>query len=614
MEHQSPFSLRPWPRGDKKPKNIEEFVQRVSAERNGFRNVKEADLVEEIKAHAAGAANPDNSQGSPEGDSDSDAEAENDKKEKTAIEARDDFLRNLEAAHQSAMLNLDLVSLLLSKETPNQAGTTLSPTLRELVGIGTLGSSKVHQSNITPAREADDLAVGTGWRVMGTNKMVSSVLEAAERLEKEITLETKYWADVLAVSESGWAVSSIAGKGLGVRFGFAEAAPMYRDSSIARLIRSEDGNARLDHGQAGKGSQRVRATIEVDGKIAGRSRLPGSLPDNSRLEDRVLEARNTIFAQELWYEISRESRTLLSLGVQSDGSEVSYNVNPATKVILCLEDLAEPELPDETNFYDLMAELTIQGLSIFLMAAHRQNYSKRVQPKHGRNNPPYNLLRPLISRYRFTLDYDKLIGFTGSLIDSLHAAGFDSADFTKTQPSLSLQPPTRADTDHHVMTQAEMLMLNTINFQQFSADITITPEARIGLRAKAFLSLDATQFKIALPGPQNPLANLYTSSDTYPNVGEAIHYVRQATIRAVVDRLLELTSEKLAKEDIGWSDAMDGVALVDTLDRELTIGTDGTQLVAKTKNQRRIWSVGTSSQANLEEFVLSYFKSNEDTQ
>lgn len=613
MEHQSPFSLRPWPRGDKKPKNIEEFVQRVSAERNGFRNVKEADLVEEIKAHAAGAANLDNNQGSPDGDSESETEAESDKKEKTAIEARDDFLRNLEAAHQSAMLNLDLVSLLLSKETPNQAGTTLSPTLRELVGIGTLGSSKVHQSNITPAREADDLAVGTGWRVIGTNKMVSSVLEAAERLEKEITLETKYWADVLAVSESGWAVSSMAGKGLGVRFGFAEAAPMYRDSSIARLIRSEDGSARLDHGQAGRGSQRVRASIEVDGKIAGRSRLPGSLPDNSRLEDRVLEARNTIFAQELWYEISRESRTLLSLGVQSDGSQVSYNVNPSTRVILRLEDLAEPELSEEDNFSDRMAELTIQALNLFLMAAHRQNYSKRVQPKHGRNNPPHNLLRPLISRYRFTLDYDKLIGFISSLADSLHAAGFGSANFTKTQPSLSLQPPSRADTDH-ALSQAEMLMLNTINVQQFSADISITPETRIGLRAKAFLSLDATQFKISLPGPQNPLVNLYPSSDTYPNVDEAIHYVRQATIRAVVQRLLELTSEKLAHEDLGWGDAVDGVALVDASDRELTIGTEGTQLVAKTKTQQRTWGVGVSSQENMEEFVLKYFLSKEDIQ
>ncbi|KAK6860012.1 hypothetical protein PG995_003648 [Apiospora arundinis] len=613
MERQTPFSLRPWPRGDKKPKNIGEFVARVSSERNGFRNVKEADLIEEIKAHAAGAANPDSSQDSPEGDSESDGEAENDKKEKTAIAARDDFLKNLEAAHQSAMLNLDLVSLLLSKETPNQAGTTLSPTLRELVGIGTLGSSKVHQSNITPAREADDLAVGTGWRVIGTNKMVSSVLEAAERLEKEITLETKYWADVLAVSESGWAVSSMVGKGLGVRFGFAEAAPMYRDSSIARLVRNEDGKARLDHGQAGKGSQRVCAMIEVSGKIMGRSRLPGGLPDNSRLADRVLEARNTIFAQELWYEISRESRTLLSLGVQSDGAEVSYNVNPSTRVILCLEDLTEPEASRDDNIYDQMAELTIQGLNLFLMAAHRQNYKQRVQPKHGRNNPPYNLLRPLISRYKYTLDYDKLIGFVSSLADSLHIAGFDSTNFTKTQPFLSLQPPSRPDTDHHAITQAEVLMLNTINSQQFSADISITPETRIGLRAKAFLSLDATQFKISLPGPQNPLIDLYPSHDTYPNVDEAIHYVRQATVRAVVDRLLELTSEKLSKADIGWGDAVDGVALVDTLDRELTIGTEGTQLVAKTKNQRRTWGAGASSTESLEEFVLSYFKSDEDT-
>jgi mediator of RNA polymerase II transcription subunit 17 len=44
----TPFTVRPWPRGDKKPKNLAEFIARVNIEKKGFRNVTEESLREEI--------------------------------------------------------------------------------------------------------------------------------------------------------------------------------------------------------------------------------------------------------------------------------------------------------------------------------------------------------------------------------------------------------------------------------------------------------------------------------------------------------------------------------------------------------------------------------------
>lgn len=87
----SPFSLRPWPIGDKKPKNLGEFIARVNAERGGFRNVTEAQLREEIAAQENGHVEVERSSDEEEEEEESDAD-----KGKNVMEAREEVLKNLE--------------------------------------------------------------------------------------------------------------------------------------------------------------------------------------------------------------------------------------------------------------------------------------------------------------------------------------------------------------------------------------------------------------------------------------------------------------------------------------------------------------------------------------
>lgn len=47
---QSPFSLRPWPTGDKKAKTLAEFIARVNSTPNGFRNLTEESVRQEMAA------------------------------------------------------------------------------------------------------------------------------------------------------------------------------------------------------------------------------------------------------------------------------------------------------------------------------------------------------------------------------------------------------------------------------------------------------------------------------------------------------------------------------------------------------------------------------------
>ncbi|KAI1848261.1 hypothetical protein JX266_005974 [Neoarthrinium moseri] len=639
----SPFSLRPWPTGDKKPKNLGEFIARVNAERGGFRNVTEAELREEAQAQDEGRLTSAN--GSPGGESDSDDDAEADKS-KTIIEAREEFLRNIEMAHQSAMHSLDFVSLLLSKETPNQANTTLSPALRDMVGFGVLGASKHQESNITQARMQDDLAVATGWRLMGTNKMVDSVIEAAERLEKEISLETKYWADVLAVSDNGWTVASLPYEShtLGVRYGFAESAPEYRNSSIAPLRRSDDGTAQLGNTAGAGGAKRVRVLVERDGKVTGKSRLPGRVPENAPLQDRVLEARNTIFAEELWYEINKEARTLLSLNVRSTDSGLVYDVDAKTKITLSLEDLSEPEdgngQPDS-----ILADTAILGLHFLLIFNHRMQYFKRTQSTQaaaGRNNATHGILRPLLARLTYDSSCSVLTSFLTGLKVTLHGAGLSSMAFTQ-----SYVPP-EDSLSHHQLSQlyvqawratpSESLIINLAQLLELTVELTITPEARLTLRGKSFASpVLTTMFRVTLPGSTgdnqatqgqdqtpdipNPLEESYPpyGTEPYPNVHEAIYYVRQAATRAIVAKLSDTASEQLEREDIVWSETMTGPTITARDNKELRLeirDTPALALVASMKwmegkdlkSRQVTWTATSQSQEAVEEVVVNFFR------
>jgi mediator of RNA polymerase II transcription subunit 17, fungi type len=122
------------------------------------------------------------------------------------------------------MVTLDFVSLLLSKDTPNQASTWISPALREAITLGTLGADKVQESRVSKSQKQDNGRIAKGWKLQSLTDTVDLILASATRLEKEIEKETKYWEQVLTVSENGWAICRLPQERhtLGVRFGFAE--------------------------------------------------------------------------------------------------------------------------------------------------------------------------------------------------------------------------------------------------------------------------------------------------------------------------------------------------------------------------------------------------------
>ena len=89
-----PFSLRPWPHGDRKPKNLGEFIARVNAERGGFRTVTEESLRKEIEAQENGVGET-NAADEMEVDSEEEGDSTHVKIE-DIIEARNEVIKDVE--------------------------------------------------------------------------------------------------------------------------------------------------------------------------------------------------------------------------------------------------------------------------------------------------------------------------------------------------------------------------------------------------------------------------------------------------------------------------------------------------------------------------------------
>jgi mediator of RNA polymerase II transcription subunit 17 len=90
--------------------------------------------------------------------------------------------------------------------------------------MGSLGADRLSVSRYTEAQKADNKRVAKGWKIQSLNNAVDSILASATRLENEIANETKYWEQILAVSDAGWSLCRLPNEKqtLGVRFGFAE--------------------------------------------------------------------------------------------------------------------------------------------------------------------------------------------------------------------------------------------------------------------------------------------------------------------------------------------------------------------------------------------------------
>ncbi len=100
----------------------------------------------------------------------------------------------------------------------------MSHILKQLVPPGSLGLDKWAMADSNPEEKRNNELVAKGWKMKSLGDAADSLLQAATRLEKDVSKETKYWKQVLSVRDQGWPVSRARSDGidLGVRLGVGE--------------------------------------------------------------------------------------------------------------------------------------------------------------------------------------------------------------------------------------------------------------------------------------------------------------------------------------------------------------------------------------------------------
>jgi mediator of RNA polymerase II transcription subunit 17 len=391
------------------------IIPQINAQRGGFRHISEQSLAEEISNLTSASDTDDNEEETP-------TEDYNDRRTKL-YEKKAEMLQEVGEAHNSALMAVDFISLLLSG--PGGKGEqTMSPYLKEHVPTGSMGVQVIETAGDDTKRQVE--LVSKGWRLESFGSAADSLLRSASRLEEEISRETNYWEQVLAVKEKGWTVCRVPQERhtLGVKYGFREASSTYRNRGIAALRREEDGKIILDRGPLAPPPKSVRVQIKTRGNITGTSTFiprPGE-----SIEDRILEARNAIYDEELFFELGREARALISYGVEIRQNTIQFRHGDDKLILISLEP-TETITADPKPDSDLATSLLVI-LRLLLSHIHRQNYNSRTSDKVALNNQTrpnatHALIRPILSFLQHISHLYKTVDVLDILFSPLKPAG-----------------------------------------------------------------------------------------------------------------------------------------------------------------------------------------------
>ncbi|KAK2857313.1 hypothetical protein FQN49_004823 [Arthroderma sp. PD_2] len=479
-------------------------IAQINAQRGSFRDVTEESLSEEIETLRVSGKEAANIGEPTETGNDADD------KEQQLFTSRSEMLEFATQAQVEACYALDFVSLALSKYAPRQVELSMTPYVKFKIPAGSLGIDRIKTPDQTAAERKDIEIVSKGWKLESFSSAANNLLEAATRLEKEVSAETKYWAEVLAIKEKGWKICRLPRERqtLGVQHGFLEAAPVFRDRGLGALRRGDNGSLYVDQGMHASPPQVVRIRVREGGEIVGISQPTCVKHDNSTSaqETFIHQARDSLFEEELFYELNREARALLRHGVETRHNQILFHVHDSRQVLVDMIpvdeaattdlDMASEEFPAND-----LAHAIACSIRILLTHAHRKNHRRRTQIPAAiavkkRPTVEYPLLQPSITYLQHRSHIQWLSSFLQNITNTLLAAGLKCKYQMNPLSKGRLGTPAKQDKNIPLV---ESLVDSFLNVQDttISGDF-LSPNSGYKIRVRTDLSPTAlgTEFNI----------------------------------------------------------------------------------------------------------------------
>ena len=177
----------------------------------------------------------------------------------------------------------------------------------------------------------------------------------------------------------------------------------------------------------------IRVRIQKQDQIMASSL--GARATNVRhesIDSSILTARNSIFDEELYHELSREARNMANRGVRSTSDAIIIPQEDQGQIIIDLVDpesitSKEGEMAPLDPFYQRLCKALALATRILLTHAHRQTYNRRTQlppPLTNRKvqRPIYSILRPVLALLQQHSAMRRLESFTNNLRFILESA------------------------------------------------------------------------------------------------------------------------------------------------------------------------------------------------
>ncbi|EEP77945.1 predicted protein [Uncinocarpus reesii 1704] len=426
MSERLTLPLRPTQQRAHREDDLAIKIAQINAQRGSFRDVTEASLLAEIEAARTAGENEDEEVDMRK------SEDEEQNREEKLFRSRLEISQFAMNAHMEATYALEFISLLLSKFTPRQAETSMSPLLKQKVPLGSLAIDRTKPPEQSESQKRDISAVSRGWKLESLDAAASKLLQSAERLEEDIAAETKYWAEVLKIKQEGWKVCKLPRERqtLGVHFGSLESAPIFRDRGLAAFRKGEGERLFLDRGVQTKPPQVVRIRIREGDRTVAVS-VPAAPRKDESLACQIREARDSLFEEELFYELNREARVLLQHGVEIRRNSIKFHADDTKQVHIDLVGFDEepPDIETDSDPFDsILAHSIAMSFRILLCYAHRENYRRRTSlppplTPNKRPNPEYKILRPVLSYLQHRSHYRWFTSLFENITSTLQSAG-----------------------------------------------------------------------------------------------------------------------------------------------------------------------------------------------
>lgn len=323
-----------------------EIIQRITQERGSFADLTEESLLHEIEeeaqkgteedsdllygAHAEPQLDEGEGEGADKQVADDDDDDDNESKREDRIidddafdKVRQELVGLISTAQNESALSQDFISLLMSCLRPAAGTTSMSPHLKQHIPVGSLSADTAK-----PTAVEDDPLVSAGWKIEALKHGSATLKNAAQRLEGEADKEELYWESVLSIVSSGEVLYKIRkgdARGLGIKYGYGDAGSEYQDRGVAALRRRANGTMSFQTGIAKRTKVlRVNLYTMVNGErtFQGSSAGIKIIEDEKSVEDEIKNARNFLFEEELFYEMAKEARSLISHRVKIQNGKI----------------------------------------------------------------------------------------------------------------------------------------------------------------------------------------------------------------------------------------------------------------------------------------------------